>query len=145
MVDGELKIYCDGGARGNPGPAASAFLVIDNGKILREDSKYIGKATNNVAEYTAVLMAIKWLEKNKIYNKEFLFFLDSKLIANQLSGNYKVKNVILIKFHREIKDIENVFNFNISYNFIPREDNAKADALVNSKLSTKFTLSRTRR
>ncbi len=144
MVKGELKLYCDGGARGNPGPAASAFLVVEKGKTIHKDSKFIGKTTNNVAEYTAVLMAFKWLDGDEIVNRNIEVFLDSKLVANQLSGNYKIKNEKLIKFHREIKSLEEKSNNSVAYKYIPRDMNEKADALVNNILSTKFTLSRSR-
>ena len=77
MEKGELKIYCDGGARGNPGPAAAAFLVVENGKTIHEDSKFIGKTTNNVAEYTAVMMDFKWLDGDEIMNRNIEVFLDS--------------------------------------------------------------------
>lgn len=137
-----IKVYCDGGARGNPGPAASAFLAVENGKTVHEESKPIGKATNNVAEYTAVLMAFKWLENDKIMNRKIQYFLDSKLIVNQLSGIFKVKDKKLIRFHTQIKSLEKSLTSDVSYSYIPREKNEKADALVNKKLSTKFTLSR---
>ena len=142
MDKSELKIYCDGGARGNPGPAASAFLVIENGKTIHKDSKYIGKATNNTAEYSAVLLALTWLDDERIMNRNIRIFLDSKLVANQLSGNYKIKNENLLKFHNKIKSLERKSDNDYIYNYIPREKNEKADALVNIILSTKFTLSR---
>ena len=60
-----MIIYCDGGSRGNPGPAASAFVVTEDGKTIFKDSKFLGVETNNVAEYTAVLLAIEWLSDKK--------------------------------------------------------------------------------
>jgi ribonuclease HI len=90
----ELNIYCDGGARGNPGPAACSFTVLINGKEIYNESIFLGKTTNNVAEYNAVLMAYKWLANysdKQIYSK-IIFFLDSQLAVKQLNGLYKIKS-----------------------------------------------------
>jgi ribonuclease HI len=73
----DLIVYCDGGARGNPGPAAAAFAVIKDGKMFYKDSRFLGKATNNVAEYAAVVMALKWLSKKNLDNKNILLILSS--------------------------------------------------------------------
>src|SRR3989304_1856129 len=93
-----LKIFCDGGARGNPGPAAWAFVVYEEkNKIVAQKNEKIGITTNNVAEYMAVIEALKWLgayrEKNSGRPVEKIdFFLDSQLVVSQLNGFYKVKN-----------------------------------------------------
>jgi len=135
----ELNIYCDGGARGNPGPAASAFVVLINGKEIFNESRFLGKTTNNVAEYNAVLMAYKWLTRffdNKRYSK-IIFFLDSQLVVKQLSGLYKIKSKNLKPLIISIKKIEYNLKVNIFYNFIPRNKNRRTDFLVNKILDEK--------
>ncbi|KKQ24896.1 MAG: ribonuclease HI, ribonuclease HI, partial [Microgenomates group bacterium GW2011_GWC1_37_12b] len=86
-----IKIFTDGGSRGNPGPAASAFVVFENNKILTKEGKFLGNATNNIAEYSALLLAVEWLNKNKL-TENIKFFLDSELIVKQLNKTYKIKN-----------------------------------------------------
>ena len=126
-----LKIFCDGGARGNPGPAAAAIVVAEEDKVIFKDAKYLGVATNNVAEYNAVLLGLKYVEKNP---KDVVFVLDSELVTNQLSGNFKVKNENLKKLFQEIKLLENKLKINISYTHVLRENNRLADFMVNKAL-----------
>jgi ribonuclease HI len=131
-----FKIYCDGGARGNPGPAASAFIVEKDNKIIYEQSRYLGKTTNNVAEYTAVLMALRWIDKN-IEREIFTtinFFLDSELVVKQLKGLYKIKSNNLKPLIYSIKVLENKIPANIFYTYISRNKNRKSDFLVNKNL-----------
>jgi len=129
-------VNCDGGARGNPGPAASAFIVRREKKILHKHSEFIGKATNNVAEYKAVIAALNWLMKNQvsILENEVTLFMDSELITKQLIGVYKVKNIELKKLHETAKLLEIKINKILIYKLIPREDNFDADFLVNENL-----------
>lgn len=136
-----ISVYTDGGARGNPGPAASAFIVIKDKKVIYQDSMFIGKSTNNLAEYTAVLMAVKWLEKNipKRTVREINFFIDSELAVNQLKGLFKIKNNNLKKIIHSIKVLENNLDGEIIYNNISRSKNKDADFLVNKKLDEKST------
>jgi len=127
-------VFTDGGARGNPGPAAIGFFIQDeSGKILAEEGQRIGRATNNVAEYQAVIEAFKWLKKNYSTDKpsSCQFFLDSKLVVNQLNGLFKVKNARLKVLNLEVKKIEQAIGVPVTYRFIPREKNQRADALVN--------------
>lgn len=134
MEKGVLKVFCDGGARGNPGPAASAFVVFSpDGKILAKEGKSIGQATNNVAEYKAVLFALEWLSKR---NKEekILFFLDSQLVVSQLNGRFKIKDKKLLDLVFKIKELEKNFTGKIIYKNIPREKNKMTDSLVNQTL-----------
>ncbi len=134
-----LNIFCDGGARGNPGPAAIGFLITDKtGKSLHKTHQFIGKNTNNAAEYTAVITALDWLQKNWSKIKPpptgVNFFLDSKLTVNQLNGLYKIKNSNLRELIVKIRQLENQIKAPLKYNFIRREQNKKADALVNLAL-----------
>ena len=135
MTTGVYKIYADGGARGNPGPAAAAFIVSLGGKVIFSQAKYLGKSTNNRAEYNGVLMAMKWLSEKQINDKEEIgLYLDSELVVNQLSGNYKVKSDGLKLLFNRVKEIENKVAGKVLYNYVPRGKNKLADHLVNKTL-----------
>jgi ribonuclease HI len=132
----KISIYSDGGSRGNPGPAAFAFVVIKDGKKIYKHSKYLGKTTNNVAEYKGAREAMRWLNKNKVKFKgyEVGFYLDSQLVVKQLTGEYKIKNKKLIPLAKEIKGLEKQIDNKIFFNFIKRDKNKTADKLLNEKL-----------
>ncbi len=135
-----LKIHTDGGARGNPGPAASTFVVYDHlGEVIFSQGKYLGQATNNQAEYQAVEMAIDWLIKTKI-NEEVEFYLDSLLVINQLQGNFKIKNPELKTIWEKIKTniLENKLMVK-SFVYVPRAKNFLADSLVNKILDQYYS------
>lgn len=135
-----LKIYCDGGSRGNPGHAASAFAVYKYGKVIHKESHYIGKATNNVAEYKAVGFALDWLKENEVSTDNTVkFILDSELVVKQLAGVYKVKNSKLALLVLEIKKKERKFPFKVYYSVVTRESNQLADSLVNKELDKKIS------
>lgn len=138
----QLRAFADGGARGNPGPAAIGFVIKDSsGKIIHQQGKYIGKTTNNVAEYQAVIEALKWIEKNfKLPISRLEFFLDSKLVVNQLNGLFKVKNVKMRNLIIKVRQLEREIGGNVSYQFISRQKNLLADGLVNRTLNKKLTL-----
>lgn len=124
----KLKIYGDGGSRGNPGPAASGIVVMtENEEILTEKGRYLGEATNNFAEYNAVILGLEQLEKFPADQVDF--YLDSQLVVRQLNGQYKVKHDGLKPLHSQIRRA--VADKNISFHHIPREQNTKADAQVN--------------
>lgn len=129
----KVIIYTDGGSRGNPGKAASAVVVCDEfGNILEEFSAYIGIATNNVAEYTAL---IKGLELAKKYGKEVEVFSDSELVIRQVKGIYKIKVEKLQELNAIVKEKAKEFD-SVEYKNVPRENNmiSKADYLVNEEL-----------
>lgn len=129
-----LKIYTDGGARGNPGPAAIAMLITDDkDKLLASRSEYIGIATNNVAEYRAVLRALVMARKFKA--DSVLCILDSKLVASQLGGRYKVKKAHLKDLHKLVKDAEKGFG-SVKYEHVRRHDSRiqVADRMLNQML-----------
>jgi len=132
----KIFIYCDGGARGNPGPAASAFVAIQDGKVIHKSSKYLGKATNNVAEYESVLLALSWLYKNykDVLDLKIVVNLDSELVTKQMSGLYKVKNPKLREMYVKGKGIESKLSTKILYKWTPRDKNRLADFLVNKEL-----------
>lgn len=135
-----LYVFTDGGAKGNPGPAAVAFIVKDNrGRILTPNAKFIGRTTNNVAEYTAVIEALKWIKADgglsQVSIADYKFFLDSKLVVGQLNGIFKIKNKNLRNLIVEVRKLEQEIGGNVSYHFIPREKNRRADFLVQEILA----------
>ncbi|MBP8591087.1 ribonuclease HI family protein [Candidatus Shapirobacteria bacterium] len=132
-----LRVFTDGGARGNPGPAAAAFIIAGGEEILAKEGFYLGKATNNVAEYQAVLRALNWLlaHREKIRETEKIaFFLDSKLVVSQLNGQFKIKARNLLPLVLAIKQKEKSLGVPVSYSYIPRFENKAADLLVNQTL-----------
>jgi ribonuclease HI len=136
MNGDEMVIHTDGGARGNPGPAACAFIAEVGGKIVREDSLFLGSTTNNYAEYQGVILALKWLVDNyKILSiGNILFCLDSELVVRQLNGDYKVKDKKLIELFLQVNQLSKNISVKIFYKSIPRTKNKLADFLVNKKL-----------
>ncbi|MFI5265122.1 MAG: ribonuclease HI family protein [Candidatus Levyibacteriota bacterium] len=130
-----LIIHGDGGSRGNPGEAAYGFVISQSGKVLYEEGKTIGINTNNVAEYSAVIEALKYVHKNKDLTYDAIhFFLDSKLVVEQMNGRWKIKNEILRNKFFTIKSLEKTLNSKITYVHIPREKNTEADRMVNLAL-----------
>lgn len=148
----KLIIHTDGGARGNPGPAAVG-VVIELQQETRdkkqetiticEFGKRIGETTNNVAEYTAVREALAYLKSqitnpNDQINKhlEIQFFLDSNLVVQQLNGIFKVKEANLRNLFFDVRVLEQEVGREITYTYVPREQNKRADFLVNKELDT---------
>jgi len=124
-----LKIYTDGGARGNPGPAAAGVAIFDEkGKLVGKYSKFLGKATNNQAEYQAVIYALE--KACELKAKKLKLFLDSEIVVQQLNRKYKVKNSDLASLFVRIWNASQNFE-SIEYNHIPREENKLADSQVN--------------
>lgn len=130
-----LIVYTDGASRGNPGPASYGFTISDEGgKLLHKEGRYIGKTTNNVAEYTAVLEALKHVKEefgNKLLGVEV--FADSKLVAEQLSGRYKIKAKHLKPFIEEIHLLSLELG-DVVFSYVPRSKNTPADRLANLAL-----------
>lgn len=132
-----LKIYCDGGARGNPGPAAAAFVAEEDGKVIYKGTKFLGTTTNNVAEYSAVILALVWLLKNSSIQHPasgIQIILDSELVAKQLSGKFKIKNSNLKKLFEDAKSLEKKIQVKITFSTVERSKNKLADFLVNKTL-----------
>jgi len=129
-----FTIHTDGGSRGNPGPAAVGVAIQDSlGKIVVSFGKTIGRATNNVAEYQAVIAAMNWLIKNQRLG-EYHFFLDSQLVINQLNGRWRIKDSDLRRQILKIRQLEGQLNQPVKYSYVPREKNTVADRLVNQAL-----------
>jgi ribonuclease HI len=129
-----LVIHTDGGSRGNPGPAACAFVAEENGKEIFKSSKYLGETTNNFAEYKGVILALKWLNENKIKNTPVVFFLDSELVVKQINAVYKVKDENLRNLFFEVLSLIKKFGESFVFKHVPREKNLVADLLVNVEL-----------
>ena len=135
-MENKIIFYCDGGSRGNPGPAAIGVFLPQFGK---EYSKFLGKATNNEAEYQAFIFGLKKIKqlvgKEKAEKSEVEIRSDSELLVNQLNGNYKIKEEKLIPFFIEIWNLKQDFK-KVYFVHIPREQNKRADAMVNKELDS---------
>lgn len=134
MPHPKVVIYSDGGARGNPGPAAIGILICDpKGNILEEHNEVIGEATNNVAEYTAVLVGLELARK--LGAREVDYFVDSQLVASQLTGKYRIKTPHIQTLYRQVKEREKFFD-RVKFTQVPRtnEKISQADKLVNEAL-----------
>jgi ribonuclease HI len=128
----KVIVHVDGGARGNPGPAAAGCVVSDPaGKVLDERAELLGRATNNVAEYRALLLGLKCAKEQGATEVEVVN--DSELIAKQVKGIYKVKHPDMRILHLDAMAALREFE-SWSIRTVPRAKNAKADALVNRAL-----------
>lgn len=141
----QLIIHTDGGARGNPGPAAIGVAIDDatTHVHIARFGKTIGHATNNVAEYTAVIEAFKYLaasaETRNLEPESITFYLDSLLVVNQLNGLFKIKEPHLRQLLMEIRQLEQGRAGRITYRSVPREQNKVADLLVNQALDAELS------
>lgn len=141
-----IIVYSDGGSRGNPGHAASAFAIYDENKnLLHHDSKYLGeKLTNNVAEYNGVILALTWITEEKrsfdFAQDDIRFCMDSELVVKQLRGEYKIKDQNLLQLATRVKRIIKENNLRIQFIHVPRAENAYADSLVNENLDSSSRL-----
>ncbi len=128
----KVTVNVDGGARGNPGPAAIGAVLRDaDGEILEERAEQIGRATNNVAEYRALLAGIELASR---YGADELELIgDSELVVRQVEGRYKVKDATMKELHAEVKRALAGFG-SWSIRHVRREQNADADRLVNAAL-----------
>lgn len=132
MSYNKLSIYTDGGARGNPGPGGIGAVIYDEDKNkLAEISEFIGEATNNQAEYKAVIAAIE--KARELGAAELEFYLDSELVVKQLNREYRVKNGELAPLFVKIYNATLGFK-KVVFKHVPRERNKEADRLVNEAL-----------
>lgn len=129
-----LKVYTDGGSKGNPGPASIGIVFKIDEKIVFTYKESIGIATNNDAEYKALIKALSKIKNQKIKTKieRIEFYSDSRLMINQVKGLFKVKSGKIKEYILNIRILEQKINLPISYHYIPREKNYNADLLVNS-------------
>ena len=132
MSQKSVSVYIDGAARGNPGPAGAGILLKEGDKIIKEAYKYLGDTTNNVAEYSAVISGLQ--EAIALGYKKVELKVDSELVAQQLRGDYRVKNSnIKPLFDKAIALINNLENVKIIK--IDRSDNKEADKLANKAIN----------
>jgi ribonuclease HI len=131
-----LTIYSDGGARGNPGPSGIGAVIIDeDGQTIAEISEYIGEATNNQAEYRAIIAGIT--KAKELGAENLTCYLDSELVVKQLKGEYKVKNQDLGSLFIKIHNLKQSFKI-IKFIHIRRDKNAHADRLANLAMDKKL-------
>jgi ribonuclease HI len=127
-----VKVFADGGSRGNPGPSASGYVLLDmNNTVLVDKGIYLGITTNNQAEYQALKFALE--EAQKMHVRRVDVYMDSLLVINQMKDIYKVKNRDLWPIHEAVKQLASAFD-HISFTQIPRELNRLADSAVNRAL-----------
>jgi len=132
----KLTLYSDGGARGNPGPAGIGVVIYNTEKqIVDKLSEFLGVATNNQAEYRAILAGIKKVKQ--LGATEVECYLDSELVVKQLNREYKVKNKDLAPLFLEVYNLSLGFK-RITFTHIPRELNAVADALANEAMDRAY-------
>ena len=125
-------IYTDGGSRGNPGPAASgAVLFAGDGTVLAEIGEYLGIATNNVAEWSALVSGLQ--RARELGVEDIAIRMDSELVVRQVTGVYRVKHADLIPLHAKAKSLLRTFK-SVDIRHVPRKQNAAADAVVNQCL-----------
>jgi ribonuclease HI/pterin-4a-carbinolamine dehydratase len=128
----KIKLYADGGSRGNPGPSASGYVLYDmDDKILADEGVYLGVTTNNQAEYTALKLGLE--AARKLGAREIDCYMDSLLVVNQMRGIFKIKNRDLWPVHDAIKELLPRFK-KVTFTHVPREYNKQADAAVNRAL-----------
>lgn len=127
-----IIIYTDGGARNNPGPAGAGVVILQGGKVVAEVKKYLGEQTNNWAEYEAVALALEKAKALKLMG-DIEFRLDSKLVVEQLLGNWKIKEPTLKPQVAKVKALLQDFG-KVHFVHVPREENEEADRLVNEAI-----------
>lgn len=130
-LDG-VRLFADGGSRGNPGPSASGYLLVDHlGAVIAQNGLYLGVTTNNQAEYQALKLGLEAAQKLGVRSLDV--YMDSMLVINQVKGVYKVKNTDLRPLHQAVVDLAGKFAA-ITFTHVPRERNKQADAIVNQIL-----------
>lgn len=128
----KIIAFTDGGARGNPGPAASgAYLMSEDGQVLKEHGRYLGHQTNNYAEYAAIIDALT--HAKELGAEEVAMFMDSELAVKQLNGEYKVKNPALGVLFMKVHNLRLSFR-KVTFTHVRREKNKEADRLVNQAI-----------
>jgi ribonuclease HI len=136
----EATLFADGGSRGNPGPAASGAVLVDRkGEVVAEAGRFLGVATNNVAEWTALLIGLEAAIECGIRRLDVR--MDSELVVKQVRGEYRVKHVSLQPLHRKAMTLIRSFE-RVDIKHVPRNLNKLADSLVNSVLDQEAELRR---
>ena len=134
MSKGRLTIHTDGAARGNPGPASAGACIRDeHGAVVSEDSRYLGEATNNVAEYEALLLGME--RAKELGARRIEMRADSELVVRQLNGEYRVRNPALQRLYARVQQLESEFE-SVEYRHVPRAENRAADRLANRAIDS---------
>src|SRR5262245_59191161 len=136
MSIAEVTIYTDGASRGNPGPAAIAFVVQVDGQTISEFGTRIGQATNNTAEYLALIRGLEFVDG--LSAKRVHIRSDSELMVRQMRGEYRVKHPDLIPLNEQAQVLARRFSA-VTYTHVPRAENAEADRLCNEALDGRAT------
>lgn len=135
----EAKLFADGGSRGNPGPAASGAVLVDaEGNVIDSVGLYLGRATNNVAEWTALCIGLERALERGI--RRLAVRLDSELVVKQMLGEYRVKHADLLPLYRRARALLSKFE-HVDIAHVRRKDNALADRLVNEVLDQEASAS----
>jgi ribonuclease HI len=130
--DGSITIYTDGGSRGNPGPSAAGYVILNPGQeVIAEGGEYLGITTNNQAEYHGVRIGLEKALELKYRRVDFK--IDSMLVVNQMKGFYKIKNRELWPIHERIRELMKKFD-KVTFSHVAREFNQLADGMVNKTL-----------
>lgn len=136
-MENSAVVFADGGSRGNPGPAGAGAVIYKDGKKLFEVSKFIGIATNNVAEYTGLIIGLE--KALELGIKDVEMRMDSELVVKQMNGQYRVKHPGLIPLSLKARALAGKFiNFTIVH--VRREENKEADSLANQAMDSGITM-----
>ena len=135
----KLIAFTDGASRGNPGEAAIGIVIkTENNTTVETYKRYLGTATNNVAEYTALLQCVEIVKNSEtLYCTELVVHTDSELMARQMNGEYKVKDAGLKILFQKVKGLLATVQFKFSIRHVPRSLNKEADALANEAIDSK--------
>ena len=129
------RLFTDGASKGNPGPAGAGWvLTAESGSVIEKTSKYLGEATNNEAEYQALILGLR--NALALGVRQLRIYMDSELVVRQLNGLYKVKNPRLAVLFEEVRDLLSKFPKYVIIH-IPREENREADRMANEAIKRK--------
>lgn len=132
-----IRIFTDGAARGNPGLAAAGVVIFDGDEVVAEVRDFLGEQTNNWAEYEAVVRALNKARELGLHTEPLSFFLDSKLVAEQLSGNWKIKTPSIKEQYDKVQSVLAQGFAGVTYTYVPREQNKYADRLANEAIDSR--------
>ncbi len=132
-----IVVEADGGSRGNPGIAAGGAVVFDDeaGVVIAQIGVYVGHATNNVAEYNGMLAGVRYAIEHTSDDVELLVKMDSKLVVEQMSGRWKIKHPDMAVLAAEARAV--IGSRRVNFQWVPRLDNARADAVANRSMDLK--------
>jgi len=136
-MNSTVRIFTDGAARGNPGLAAAGAVILQGDEVKAEIREFLGVQTNNYAEYEAVIRALTTAHELGLHTKPIAVYMDSKLVAEQLSGNWKIKTPsIKDQYDRVQRILANGFT-EVTFHYVPRAENAYADRLANEAIDNR--------